>query len=142
MSGYFNEGHVIGYLKGEPALRTKQNGKSFATFTLRYTERRKKGNGETAWDNVYFNFIVWSESLAELVAKTLHDKSHIHARYKYGTNTYEKDGVKITAPQFILLGFTYLDSTGNSSSESSSAAQENADGDQSWYGGSDDDLPF
>lgn len=105
-----NRATLIGNVGQEPELKTLENGRKVATFTIATTEKgytTQSGTvipDRTEWHNV----VLW-QGLAEVTEKYIHKGSQVYVEGKITTRSWEKDSVKhyrteIVADNMQMLG--------------------------------------
>lgn len=126
---------LLGHVGKDPEIRSFDNGKKVASFSLATTENYKDKNGERVEKVEWHNINFWSP-LAEVIEKYVKKGSKLYIEGKIRTRSYEQEGVKKYTTDIEGKELTMLDSkpkaaneTGNSMPEPAADAEEN-------------DLPF
>ncbi len=132
MSGV-NKVFLIGRLGGDPELKSTQNGKNVATFSLA-TSEKYNGAEKTEWHKI----IAW-EKLSEVAKNYLTKGRMVHVEGKIQTREYESQGVKRSVTEIIATNITLLDSSGikNTAQQNVSEVSEAKHENESY-----EDIPF
>lgn len=134
---------------GDPELRYTSGGQAVANFSVAFTPRVKKGgewvDGETAW----FRCAAWGQ-LGENVAAEIGRGDMVDIVGRFGTRTFEKDGVSKTSMEITVesIGQTVSPFPPRDGGSKRSSGASTSGGDQ-WYGPGqggaaeyDADVPF
>jgi single-strand DNA-binding protein len=89
-----NKAILIGNLGKDPEIRTMENGKIVASFSLATTESYKNKAGEKVTNTEWHNITMWSP-LAEIAQKYLKKGSSVYVEGKISTRKWE-DKEKVT----------------------------------------------
>lgn len=131
MSGV-NKVILVGRLGKDPEVRTLDNGKSVATFSLATSESYKDKSGERKENTQWHNIVVW-QGLAEVAGKYLKKGSQLYVEGKLNNRSYEKDGGMRYVTEIIADQFTMLDTKGSKNSNATQAEPAPV---------SSDDIPY
>lgn len=110
MKGFImvNKVFLVGRLGRDPDVRSTQNGKAVANFSIATSEKyTKDGKSEekTEWHNV----VCW-DKLAEIAQKYLKKGSLIYLEGKLQSKQYDdKDGKKVTKTEVLANVITFID---------------------------------
>ena len=103
-----NKVFLVGRLGRDPDVRSTQNGKAVANFSIATSEKyTKDGKSEekTEWHNV----VCW-DKLAEIAQKYLKKGSLIYLEGKLQSKQYDdKDGKKVTKTEVLANVITFID---------------------------------
>jgi single-strand DNA-binding protein len=105
MQSLKNRVHLIGYLGGTPEIKTTENGKKLARFSIATNERYTSYSGEKITETIWHNLIGWNQ-LADIAEKFLTKGAEVAIEGKLINRSYvDKEGVKkfITEIQVIEL---------------------------------------
>lgn len=148
---------AIGNLGRDPEVRYTNDGTPVANFSVAVSEKYKDQQ-ITEWLNC-----VAFRRLAEIAGEYLHKGSKVFIEGKLKTNEWEKDGVKRSRTEIVLINFQMLDAKGTRTSAApppgmtpdgpqvpgidkpSYPSEPNGyDGDKGYYpdGDMDEDIPF
>ena len=106
MSGV-NKVILVGHVGGEPDIRTTQEGKELATFSLATTESWKdRHTGEKRDRTEWHRIVVFNVGLAQVVKNYVHKGSKIYIEGALQTREYTgEDGIKRYSTEVVLQGF-------------------------------------
>lgn len=92
MSGV-NKVILVGRLGKDPEVKTLENGKKVANFSIATSESYKeKSTGERKEVTEWHNIVLW-EGLAEVAQKYIKKGDMLYVEGKLKTRSFEKDGV-------------------------------------------------
>ena len=103
-----NSASIIGNLGNDPEVRTFDNGKKLATFTVATNETFSNNKGEKVTDTQWHNVAVWGNQ-AENVEKILKKGSFVAITGKLINRSYEKDGQTRYITEIQMNEFLSLD---------------------------------
>jgi single-strand DNA-binding protein len=138
---------LVGNLGKDPEVRTLENGRKVANFSLATSEAYKDKSGERVERTEWHNIVFWGP-IAEVIERYVKKGSKIYVEGKLRTRSYEQEGVKKYITEIDGQNMTMLDSKGSDSERSyapspsssmastSSAPSVSLDDDES------NDLPF
>ena len=109
MNNLKNKVQLIGNVGQTPEIKTFENGKTMAKFSLATTEMYKNQNGEKVYDTHWHKLILWGKqaSIAEMYVKK---GSEIAIAGKITNRHYvTKEGVKKYATEIVVNEFLLLD---------------------------------
>ncbi len=104
-----NKVQLIGNLGNAPEIRTTENGKKMARFSIATNETYKNAKGERVTETHWHNLIAWGR-LADIADRFLEKGREVAVEGKLVTRSYEdKTGVKkyfteIQVNELLLLG--------------------------------------
>lgn len=101
---YINKAILVGHLGRDPEVRTMQNQKNVAVFSLATsTLWRDKGTGERKENTEWHNIVIFNETLIRNVVSLLQKGSHV---YLEGTirkrNWTDKSGIERQTSEIVL----------------------------------------
>jgi single-strand DNA-binding protein len=108
MNAFKNKVQLIGNLGMNPEVKSLENGKKVAKFTLATNETYKNQNGERVTDTQWHNVVAWGKT-AELMEQLLTKGKEVMLEGKLTNRSWDdKDGNKryiteIVANEFMLL---------------------------------------
>jgi single-strand DNA-binding protein len=136
---------LLGNVGGDPTIRTTQDGKKIATFSLATSDKWKdKQSGEQRDKTEWHRVVVFSEGLAGIVERYVKKGTKIFVEGSLQTRKWTgNDGVEKYTTEIILQGFNNKleiienrkDGEGNSSSSSYDEPHDEVSG-------IEDDIPF
>ena len=157
MVGSVNKVILLGRLGKDPDIRSMQNGKKIANFSIatskRWTDRETQEKKEkTSWHNV----VVFNEGLVGIVEQYVKKGSQIYVEGELQTRKWQdQEGKDRYTTEVILQGYncnlTLLDSrnqSSNSIENQSDSTQDSSISDDSFGSNStdssdlDEDIPF
>lgn len=102
-----NKVTIIGSVGKEPEIRSTQNGKEIANFSVACNERwRDKNNGESKERTEWINICVFTEAVVNLIKSYVHKGSKIYIEGALATRKYtDKDGIERYVTEVVLQGF-------------------------------------
>lgn len=104
-----NKVQLIGHLGNRPDIRTTENGKKYARFSVATNEIYRNSKGEKLTETLWHNLVAWGK-VAELVEKYLIKGAEIAIEGKLINRSYiDKDGNKkfiteVQVNELLLLG--------------------------------------
>lgn len=147
MSGSLNRVQLIGNLRRDPELRSKQDGSNVATFNLATSESWKdKHTGERMERVEWHKIVIFNERLCDLAEKYLKKGSKIFVEGQLKTRKWtDNNGVERYVTEIHLTQFNgtliFLDSKRDAEDRTTrrepEAAGAGGGADNSW-----DDVPF
>ena len=121
MAGSINKVILIGNLGNDPEIRTTQNGKELANFSIATSESWKdKETGERKERTEWHRIVIFSPGLVNIVKQYLNKGSKVYIEGALQTRKWEdNDGKERYSTEIVLQGFssvlTMLDSKGANS---------------------------
>ena len=109
MSALKNRVQLIGNLGNAPDVRTMENGKKMARFSMATNEVYKNAKGEKVTETQWHNLIAWGK-VAEVVEKLLSKGTEVAIEGKLVNNNYtDKEGNKkyatdVHVNELLLIG--------------------------------------
>jgi len=108
MNSIKNSVQLVGHLGKDVELKTFDNGKTLAKFTLATNEYYKNSNGEKMQNTEWHNITAWNK-LAENMSKLLEKGNEVLVRGKLAHNSYEDEkGNKRYISQVVVNEFIKL----------------------------------
>jgi single-strand DNA-binding protein len=103
-----NKVQLIGNLGANPDVRTFENGKSVARFSLATTDSYRDANGKRVSETQWHNIVAWG-NLAKIAEKYLTKGSEIAVEGKLTHRSYDdKDGNKKYVTEVVLSDLVML----------------------------------
>ena len=142
-----NQVNLIGRLGKKAEIRTMQNGKPVAAFSLAVDESYKK-DGQKVERTEWVNCVVFPEGLVRLIENYTDKGSQIYLSGKLQTRKWEKDGVDRYSTEVVLQGFdskiVLLGNRGDKQTDNHIEAKQNAHQPEQTIVKEeiDDDIPF
>jgi single-strand DNA-binding protein len=95
MNALRNRVHLIGNLGQDPEMKTLENGKKVARFTLATNESYKNADGQKVEETTWHNLVAWN-GLAEVASKFLKKGKEVAVDGRITYRSYEdkKGGTK------------------------------------------------
>lgn len=110
MSSLKNKVQLIGYLGANPEVKTTENGKTLARFSIATSERYTNAKGEKVEDTQWHQIVAWGKT-ADLAEKFLQKGSQTAIEGKLNNRSYEdKDGTKKYITEVVADELLFLDS--------------------------------
>lgn len=110
MSSLKNKVQLTGNLGANPEVKTTENGKTLARFSIATTDSYKNAKGEKVDDTQWHQVVAWGKT-AELAEKYLQKGSRLSIEGKLINRSYEdKDGVKKYITEVVANELLFLDS--------------------------------
>lgn len=106
---------LVGNLGKDPEVRTMENGRKVANFSLATSEAYKDKNGERVERTEWHNIVFWGP-IAEVIERYVKKGSKIYVEGKLRTRSYEQEGIKKYITEIDGQNMTMLDGK-NSNSE-------------------------
>jgi single-strand DNA-binding protein len=138
---------LVGNLGKDPEVKTFENGRKVAKFSLAtsetYTDRSGQRQEKTEWHNVVF----WG-NIADVIEKYLRKGSQIYMEGKLATRSYDQDGVKKFITEIEGSSMTMLGRAGGGSGSSENSSTNNRESssnetiNSNLMADTTDDLPF
>ena len=104
---------LVGNLGKDPEIRTLENGRKVANFSLATSESYKDRNGERVERTEWHNIVFWGP-VADVIERYIKKGSKIYVEGKLRTRSYEQEGVKKYITEIDGQSMTMLDSKGGS----------------------------
>lgn len=136
-----NKAILVGNLGKDPEVKTFDNGRKVAKFSLAtsetYTDRSGNRQEKTEWHNVVF----WG-NVADVIEKYLKKGSQVYVEGKLATRSYEQEGVKkfITEIEGSTMTMLGKSTGGSGATESKNTSTDSLD--SGMVADTTDDLPF
>ncbi len=109
MNTLVNKVNLIGRLGADPEVRTLDNGKKMARFSLATDDSYRNQNGERVEQVQWLNIVAWGPA-AERVEKILAKGKQVAVEGKLVSNSYtDKEGVKRYSTDVHLNEFLILE---------------------------------
>ena len=132
---------LLGNVGGDPVIRSTQDGKKIATFSLATSESWKNKNGEKQEKVQWHNVVIFSEGLANVVEKYIKKGTKLFVEGSLQNRKWTgNDGIEKYTTEIVLQGFNNkLEIIDN---RDKSNVSENDEGSYSEPSGIEDDIPF
>ena len=134
---------LLGNVGGDPVIRSTQDGKKIATFSLATSEKWKDKNSSESREKTEFHkIVVFSEGLAGIIEKYVKKGTKVFIEGALQNRKYTgKDGIVKYTTEIVLQGFNCkIDIIDN---RDKSNVSENYDGgSDNQPNGIEDDIPF
>ncbi|MEX2380070.1 MAG: single-stranded DNA-binding protein [Vicingaceae bacterium] len=109
MSSLKNKVQLIGHLGANPEIKTTENGKTLARFSIATNERYKNAQGEKVENTQWHLIVAWGKT-ADLAEKFLQKGSQTAIAGKLINRSYEgKDGAKRYVTEVVADELLFLD---------------------------------
>ena len=134
---------LLGNVGGDPVIRSTQDGKKIATFSLATSEKWKDKNSSESREKTEFHkIVVFSEGLAGIIEKYVKKGTKVFIEGALQNRKYTgKDGIVKYTTEIVLQGFNCKIEIIDNRDKSNVS--------ENYYGGSDnqpngieDDIPF
>jgi single-strand DNA-binding protein len=103
-----NKVTIIWNVTRDPAIKTTENGKKIALFTLATNRYYKTADGENKSESEFHNCVAWG-NLAERVEKFLLKGKLVYTEGRLRTRAIEKeDGNKIYKTEIVISNLIFL----------------------------------
>jgi single-strand DNA-binding protein len=99
-----NKAIILGFVGNEPEIKTTQDGKEIANFSVATTESWKGKDGEKK-DKTEWHRITAFGNLAGIVKNYVKKGSKVYVEGSLQTQKFTADGVEKTATKIIVQGF-------------------------------------
>lgn len=125
MAGSVNKVILVGNLGRDPEIRTTQDGKEIASFSVATSESWKdKNTGERKENTEWHRVVAFNDGLVGVIKNYVKKGSKVYIEGQLRTRKWtDKDGQEKYTTEVVLQGFnanlTMLDSKGSSSNSSS-----------------------
>ncbi len=135
-----NKAILLGNVGGDPQIRTTQDGKKIATFSLATSEKWKdKQSGERRDKTEWHKIVVYNENLANIIEKYVSKGSKLYIEGSIQTRKWTgNDGAEKYTTEIILQGYgckiEIVDNKNQSENVESQVGNEPS--------GIEDDIPF
>jgi single-strand DNA-binding protein len=109
MNNLKNKVQLIGYLGNAPEIKTTENGRKLARFSIATNETYQNTKGEKVTETTWHNLVAW-EKLAETAEKFLQKGAEVAVEGKLINRSYsDKDGNKkyvteVLVNEMLMLG--------------------------------------
>jgi single-strand DNA-binding protein len=108
MNSLRNKVQLIGNLGQDPEIRTFENGRSVARFSLATTDSYRDAEGKKVTETQWHNLIAWG-NLAKIIQKYLIKGSEVAVEGKLTHRTFEdKEGKKRYFTEVVLTDMVML----------------------------------
>ncbi|MEG0681345.1 MAG: single-stranded DNA-binding protein [Clostridium sp.] len=130
---------LIGRLARDPELRTTQNGKSVASFSLA-VDRRFKQEGQPTAD--FFNVIAWGKP-GEVICQYLGKGRQIAINGRLQFRSYDaQDGSKRYVTEVVLEEFDFVGNKNDSNQDAAAKSNHPLEFDDDFHLMADDEVSF
>jgi single-strand DNA-binding protein len=101
-----NQANLLGNVGNDPVIRSTQDGKKIATFSLATSESWKNKNGEKQEKVQWHNIVIFAEGLANVVEKYVKKGTKLFIQGSIQTRKWtDKSGVEKYTTEIVLQGF-------------------------------------
>jgi single-strand DNA-binding protein len=108
MNSLRNKVQLIGNLGQNPEIRTFENGKTMARFSMATTDSYLDGNGKKITETQWHNVVAWGP-VVKVIEKYLLKGSEVAVEGKLTHKSYEdKDGKKCQMTEVVLSDMVML----------------------------------
>lgn len=148
MAGSVNKVILVGNLGADPEIRTTQDGRKIANFSLATSESWKdKNTGERKSKSEWHRVSVFSEGLVKIVENYVKKGSKIYVEGKLQTRKWtDNNGVEKYSTEVVLQGFnatiTLLDGKDKSPAQNNDTESKDYQNDNFNADDLDDEIPF
>lgn len=97
-----NKVTIIGNVGKIPEIRSMQNGKEIASFSVGCSEPYKDKDGNKQSNTQWFNVVIFNENIVRLVSSYVTKGSKIYIEGSLQTREWVKDGVKQYITEVVL----------------------------------------
>ena len=103
-----NKVQLIGNLGNAPEIKTTENGKKLARFSIATNEVYRNAKGDKVKETTWHSLVAWGK-IAGIVEKYLNKGSEVAIEGKLISRSYTKDGVKkyiteVQVNELLMLG--------------------------------------
>jgi len=117
MNNLRNRVQLIGNLGQDPEIKTLENGKKVANFTIATNDAYKNNDGQKVEETTWHNIVAWN-GLAERAAKYLRKGKEVALDGRLVYRSYEdKKGVTKYVTEIVLNEMLFLWSSGRNGEE-------------------------
>jgi len=138
-----NQANLLGNVGNDPVIRSTQDGKKIATFSLCTSEKWKdKNSNEHREKKEWHNVVIFSEGLANVVEKYVKKGTKLFVQGSIQTRKWtDKSGVEKSITEIVLQGFNNkLEIIDNR--DKSNVSENDEGGSYSEPSGIEDEIPF
>ena len=97
---------LLGNVGGDPVIRSNQDGKKIATFSLATSESWKNKNGEKQEKVQWHNVVIFSEGLVNVIEKYIKKGTKLFVEGSLQNRKWTgNDGVEKYTTEIVLQGF-------------------------------------
>lgn len=102
MSNLRNSVRLVGFLGGDPEVRTVGNNKKLVKMSIATNESYKNDKGEKVEETQWHNLVLWDRT-AGIAEKYLHKGSEVTVEGRLTTRSYtDKEGIKRYATEVVV----------------------------------------
>jgi single-strand DNA-binding protein len=145
MAGSVNKVILIGNLGKDPEVRTFDEGRSVANFSLATTESYRDKNGDRQEQTEWHNITIWRQGLVGIAEKYLKKGNKVYVEGRLRTRSWEDQEKNMRyITEIVVENLTLLGAPNNPSqpSASNSTAEKPQTSKSAVNESDDDDLPF
>ena len=103
-----NKVTLIGNVTRDPLVKTTENGKKVALFTIATNRYYKTADGESKNESEFHNCVAWG-SLAERIEQHLVKGKLVYAEWRLVTRVIDKDdGTKLYKTEIVVSNLIFL----------------------------------
>jgi single-strand DNA-binding protein len=108
MSNLRNSVRLVGFLGGDPEVKTVGNNKKLVKMSIATNDSYKNDKGEKVEETQWHNLVLWDKT-AGIAEKYLHKGSEISVEGRLTTHSYtDKEGIKRYATEIVVSDFLML----------------------------------
>jgi len=136
---------LLGNVGGDPVIRSTQDGKKIATFSLATSEKWKdKNSSESREKTEWHRVVVFSDGLVGIIEKYIKKGTKLFVEGSLQTRKWTgSDGVEKYTTEIVLQGFNNkLEIIDNRKEGDSNTSENYEGGSYSEPSGIEDDIPF
>ncbi len=103
MSGYVNKVVLIGNVGKDPLISNSRYGKPIARFSLATSKRWKDESGERMESTVWHNVVVFNETIAKEVERTIRKGSYVYVEGELANRKWtDNDGIERWITEIVV----------------------------------------
>ena len=135
---------LLGNVGGDPVIRSTQDGKKIATFSLATSEKWKdKSSNEAREKTEWHRIVVFSEGLVGIIEKYVKKGSKLFVEGSLQTRKWTgNDGQEKYTTEIVLQGFNNKLEIIDNRKDGESSSYSSYDDHDSGVNGIEDDIPF
>ena len=140
-----NKAILLGNVGGDPIIRSTQDGKKIATFSLATSEKWKdKNSNELREKTEWHRIVVFSDGLVGIIEKYIKKGTKLFVEGSLQTRKWTgSDGVEKYTTEIVLQGFNNkLEIIDNRKEGENNTSENYEGGSYSEPSGVEDDIPF
>ncbi len=103
MAGYVNRVILIGNVGKDPLISNSRYGKPIARFSVATSKRWKDESGERMESTAWHNVVVFNETTAKEVERTIHKGTSVYVEGELATRKWtDKDGIERWITEIVV----------------------------------------